>query len=271
MGWSKQLDKKNGSRPRCILLIDGDKGVVADRLTRLVGLEDAVVTPVDNWMPRGKPVKRKDGSWNTAPAKEVQLGGLTKLLSNMYGDKRSKELKQQLNAWWNPKRGKTPTWDIASTCRIKGRSGLLLVEAKAHKSEELSGSEKSNSKNEENLKSIACAIDEATAGLANLTSNSWSLSRDHHYQLSNRFAWSWKLVSLGIPVVLLYLGFLRAEDMAKEGRQTFRSKADWERVLRSHCCGVVDNSCWDRVWCVNGVPMFPIIRVFDQPFSPSQD
>jgi hypothetical protein len=30
---------------------------------------------------------------------------------------------------------RTPNWDIASTCTIDGRKGLLLVEAKAHRPE----------------------------------------------------------------------------------------------------------------------------------------
>ena len=28
--------------------------------------------------------------------------------------------------------------------------------------------------------------------------------------MSNRFAWAWKLADLGVPVVLVYLGFFRA-------------------------------------------------------------
>ena len=40
MEWLAQLPKKDrrGSRPRCLLIMDGHKEVVADRLTRLVGL-----------------------------------------------------------------------------------------------------------------------------------------------------------------------------------------------------------------------------------------
>jgi hypothetical protein len=38
------------------------------------------------------------------------------------------------------------------------------------------------------------------------------ISRDNRYQMSNRFAWSWKLASVGVPVVLVYLGFVGAAD-----------------------------------------------------------
>jgi hypothetical protein len=45
---------------------------------------------------------------------------------------------RELLAWWlGPARssGTTPTIDIASTCTVGGRRGLLLIEAKAHDNE----------------------------------------------------------------------------------------------------------------------------------------
>lgn len=41
----------------------------------------------------------------------------------------------------------------------------------------------------------------------------WAISRDSRYQKSNRFAWACKLAGLGLPVVLMYLGFVRADEM----------------------------------------------------------
>ena len=43
-------------------------------------------------------------------------------------------LPQQLKEWWlkRPLRANTPNWDLVSTCKIAGRDGLLLIEAKAH-------------------------------------------------------------------------------------------------------------------------------------------
>ena len=61
----------------------------------------------------------------------------------------------------------------------------------------------------------------------------WMLSRDHHYQLSNRFAWSWKPASIGVPVVLLYLGFLNAQGTVGDGR-LFPSGAEWTYALKDH-------------------------------------
>lgn len=101
-------------------------------------------------------------------------------------------LQQQLRDWWLavPKRANTPNWDLASTCRIEGRQGLLLVEAKAH-TKELSYDGKRTPDTENgrrNRKRIGSAIEEANADLEHVTGESWGISRDACYQLSNRFA-----------------------------------------------------------------------------------
>ena len=56
---------------------------------------------------------------------------------------------------------------------------------------------------------------------------------------------------LGIPVVLLYLGFLNAQDMAEP---LFRSEAEWTRAIRDHCRGAVDERCWGEWLDFAGVP-----------------
>ena len=128
MGWSKQLGKDSrGSRPRCVLLVDGDKEEVAARLTQLVGVEDVEVTSSDIWMPFGKPVRNGDGGWDATPADEVELDKATDLLPHT--------ISECLKDWWlavSENDPRTPNWDIASTCTVKGKKGLLLVEAKAH-------------------------------------------------------------------------------------------------------------------------------------------
>ena len=74
MSWLEQLPKKErrGSRPRCILFMDGDRETVAARLTELVGLSSVKVSADDKWMPYGKPVKKEDDSWDKTPAAESQ-------------------------------------------------------------------------------------------------------------------------------------------------------------------------------------------------------
>lgn len=266
MKWWEGLGKDNrGSRPRCVLLVDGNRDEVAERLTRLVAFPGVAVSSNDKWMPCGKPV-HDNGWWDDTPAIEVQLDKAEHFIS--------REIQYKLQNWWlAAHRGaRTPTWDIASTCKIMGKLGLLLFEAKAHENElGISGKmpprHGASANSQRNHEKIGQAILEANYGLTKLTGNSWNLSRDSHYQLSNRFAWSWKLASLGIPVVLVYLGFLNAKDMFDAG-QLFHSESDWERVLKYHSDGIVDNSCWGKCLDCNGTPFIPLIRAFDQPFDP---
>jgi hypothetical protein len=46
--------------------------------------------------------------------------------------------REALMSWWlavrSPK-ARLPTWDVAATCPVEGRPGILLVEAKAHDKE----------------------------------------------------------------------------------------------------------------------------------------
>ena len=272
MRWFRQLEKHRGSRPRCVLLIEGNRAEVASRLTRLVNLADVMVSPGDKWMPYGKPLKRKDGKWDKRPANEAQLGN-PKKPNNLV----KPEIHQKLTNWWlavRQGRMTTPNWDIASTCTIRGEPGLLLVEAKAHadeldpKGKRLDRTASSNS--QENHRQIGWAIVEASDDLALATGKPWGLSRNHHYQLSNRFAWSWKLASLGIPVVLIYLGFLNAQDMADKG-SLFRSEAEWTRVLKDHSRDTVNETLWEEWLNIAGVPLVPLIRGIDLPFDPDSE
>ena len=269
MDWRKQLGKdRRGSRPRCLLLVDDNRRVVAERLTRIVRMPDVVIGPLDRWIPCGKPVQLENGSWNNTPAREAKVHELADLLP--CNIQRQKEIKEELLNWWLAARrgANTPNWDIASTCTIKGKPGMLLVEAKAH-SKELSKSGKelpkaSDSDNSrKNHEQISQAIGKANEAFQKVTGKEWNLSSDCHYQLSNRFAWSWKLVSLHIPVVLLYLGFLDADDMTCEG-PILECKEHWERELKRYSKGIVDNSCWGEWLDFSGVPFLPLIRACKQ-------
>ena len=229
--------------------MDGDAEEVAVRLTDLVNLSNVYVSPDDTWMPRGK----------CAPD-EVELDKADGLLSL--------EIQQELAEWWLAVRGRrTPVWDIASTCHINGKRGLILIEAKAYdkelKTEGKSFSSKSSRRNHEQ---IGGAIDEASHHLRIVTEGDWNLSRDSHYQLSNRFAWSWKLASLGIPVVLIYLGFLKAYEMTDLG-DPFHYESKWSDVLRDHCEGIVDEACWGKWINIANTPFIPLIRTSDQDFD----
>lgn len=261
MTWWRQLDHVRGSQPRCVLIMDGPREEVARRLTDLVGVTDVKISPDDRWMPYGKPAEQGDGTWDKTPAKEAKLGDRNPLLSE--------DTQSQLKNWWleiTP-RANTPNWDIASTCRVHGEPGLLLVEAKAHHREltdEAKGMKPGS--NEKNRQRIAECIRDASQKLADEIDGNWSLDRDSHYQMSNRFAWSWKLTQLGYPVVLVYLGFLNATDVSDRG-PLLTDAADWESAVFSHSENLVPAAAWGQQWSVNDQPLIPLIRAMEQPFD----
>lgn len=249
--------------------MDGEQEEIAARLTKLVGLSNVKVSAGDDkWMPWGKPIKEEDGSWDKTPTIEAKLRKSDSLIPD--------DIQEQLQSWWLAvSRGaNTPNWDIASTCRINGERGLILVEAKAHE-KELTDPTNCGSTNPENIEQISKAISEANCHLQAIcrlqleTKHDWSLSLWGHYQLSNRFAWSWKLASLGVPVVLVYLGFLDACDMDSPSTTLFNSKTEWKRVLKTYCKDKIDNACWEQRLHFNDTPFIPVIRSYNQCFDPN--
>lgn len=240
---------RRGSKPRCHLLTHGATDVVAARLTTLV-TPFASVAPRDRWMPEG-----------FADLEEAQLHKAHSLLPPVLG--------ARLGEWWLPAGRQdaiTPNFDIASTCTIGGIPGLLLVEAKAHELELTKGSagrtvtERDSGDRKASHATIGAAIELARRGLEAATRLNWQISRDSHYQMSNRFAWSWKLAELGIPVVLVYLGFLKATDMSKPGEVPFADAGSWDSLVRAHSKPLFPGDIWGRNWSVKGVPLIPLIR-----------
>jgi hypothetical protein len=198
--------ERRGSKPRCHWLTHGTAEDVASRLTALAA-PWASVSPTDRWMPEGFETR-----------KEAQLHQATRLLDG--------DIRRLLSLWWLPSErqdARTPNFDIASTCLIEGGPGLLLVEAKAHDEElkkEAAGRSLTEDASDDRKAShltIERAIAAAQKGLSGATSLAWRIARDSHYQMSNRFAWAWKLTECGIPVVLVYLGFLNASEMVDLG------------------------------------------------------
>jgi hypothetical protein len=241
----------------------GDKTIVADKLTKLVGLPDVHFGAEDFWMPKGVPVLNTHGEWDMDPIEEAKLGESIRFLPD--------DQREKVTGWWLAvrKRANTPNWDIASTCTIGGKAGLLIVEAKAHHAELKTDGKKLDEKASDNSRrnhgQIGRAITEASLGL-NEEMAGWNLSRDSHYQLANRFAWAWKLASMGIPVVLVYLGFLGATEMKDIG-EPFVDCADWSRVVLEHSQNVVPEQVWGRGIKIDGTIMTPLIRVLKQEFS----
>jgi hypothetical protein len=119
---------------------------------------------------------------------------------------------------------------------VENRPGVILVEAKANVPE-LSGAGKAREKNasirsQENHEQISFAISEARTQLQSALPG-LRIDRDDHYQLSNRLAFSWKLASLGIPAVLIYLGFIGDSGIRDVGAP-FDDDDHWQTTFAQH-------------------------------------
>lgn len=213
-----------GSAKHLMDLLEGQHGI--DALNSLIAEASAAIQPTDRWQPSGRNYPEKRREWEIPFFCEKHCGDL----ANLDG----------LKDWWLPPQAdgrtrKGATWDLLSTCTIQGKKGLLLVEAKAHV-DELDDSGKPLSRTasvqskinhehiRKNLREVSDRLNESADGV-------FALSIDRHYQLANRIAWAWKLGDCGIPVVLLYVGFL--------GDNYFRSDylkdADhWQRAMGAY-------------------------------------
>jgi hypothetical protein len=170
----------------------------------------------------------------------------------------------QLRTWWlaHEQGANTPNWDIAVSCEIEGRTGLILVEAKAN-APELSHSGKvlplkSSDASQENHKRIGQAIDEACTALRRLASGI-AITRDSHYQLANRVAFAWKLASLGIPTVLVYLGFLGDYGITDAG-EPFRDEPHWHNVFEAYAHATVPPELFERRLDCGLAPTWFLVR-----------
>ncbi|MDD2230208.1 MAG: hypothetical protein PHY48_12425 [Candidatus Cloacimonetes bacterium] len=170
-------------------------------------------------------------------------------------------LRKKLIKWWLDididTNRQTPNWDFACDAIINGKKGLILVEAKSYK-EELIHHDPWTVKSEHSKQAISSAITDANDNL-NRIYEGFSLNWDSYYQLSNRFAWSWKLASEGIPVVLIYLGFLNCEEMNSNSRSILRTKEDWSILFRDDLNHVIPYSIWNKPINVGNASFFPII------------
>jgi len=244
--------ERRGSKPRCHLLTYGSPEQVSAKLTQLINPWGKVAS-YDRWMPQG-----------FARTEEAQFGRVDSLLDPAIGD--------CLINWWLaiPKAGRVPHWDIASTCTIERKSGLLLVEAKAHDQElirEKAGKKREKIESTDSLRNraqIDSCMNHVNISLSAETKLSWFLSIEHYYQMSNRFAWAWKLSELGIPVILVYLGFLNAEEMRDQG-VPFAEHISWEKLVKSQSITLFPENVWNNRWLIHGQPFIPLIRSYEQP------
>jgi hypothetical protein len=220
-------------------------------LSELVQPYGAVHTEEDKWMPQG-----------LLEPEEARLGEAQLFLKP--------EQRETVTDWWLKVRARanTPNWDLVASCSVKGKKGLILFEAKAHTNElDSSGKRQPTTKNgQKNHEQISTAINDVNAKL-NAQHFGWALSRDTHYQLCNRFAWSWKLASMGIPVILVYLGCLNADEMSSP----FPSAKAWTNAVHEYSKGIVPDGVWESKIMVEGTPIHPIIRSLDLEWRVSRD
>jgi hypothetical protein len=169
-----------------------------------------------------------------------------------------------LSHWWlaHEAGANTPNWDIAAVCTFATKSGLVLVEAKANdqelKTEGKSLDSDASANSRANHDRIGAAIREAREGLNGVVPGV-RLDRDRCYQLSNRLAFAWKLASMGLPTVLVYLGFLGDEGIEDAGRH-FRDRTDWETCLRAHARAVAPDALFEREIRCGPASMWALIR-----------
>jgi len=169
-----------------------------------------------------------------------------------------------LEDWWlcHKAGANTPNWDVAAGCMLEGVPGILLVEAKANWPELGTGgkllSSDSSARSRDNHERIGAAIDEASRGWQSVGADV-SITRDTHYQLANRLAFTWRLASLGIPTVLLYLGFTGDAGIGDAGAP-FVDDDDWQRAFAEYARDAWPVELLGRRLDVEGTPAWVVSR-----------
>ena len=187
---------------------------------------------------------------------------LDEFVRRFLGEPVALRLKDNLNRnWWAPYGGTRPKMDLICKASISGQTGLLFVEAKAHEGElDWGGKPLADDASQGtvlNHENIAAQIRSASVGLDRLCPG-FNLSIANHYQLANRLTYLWKLASVGIPVALLYLGFLGDDDLFSY--DYLRDDAHWLRVMGGYVEGVVPQSFPERIWTSGNTPLVMLIR-----------
>lgn len=220
-----------GSRYAVIKLVESRDFIT--NINTLIKTTKAKVSEYDNWIPK-----------SLHQDKEAELKDFLKY--NF-----STQLSTDIVNWWLHKNTTTPNWDLISTCTINGERGILLVEAKAHwdelKSESHGKRLESDAKDGsiKNHDKIGEAINEANSFIKN-THSKIAISRDNCYQLSNRVAHAYWLANQGIPVVLVYLGFLNCNDIDYNNRKLFKTDEDWQSCFKEHAQKVGVDTITDK-------------------------
>ncbi|MFA7543469.1 MAG: hypothetical protein WCY84_03760 [Candidatus Cloacimonadaceae bacterium] len=202
-----------GSQLRCLLLTQLDEKEFKKQMEAIIGKETLerfkIEIPDDcKYFPKGFATPEEI----QLDKKRIEIEG-----SNAYCD--------MIKKWWLKSGGTTPVWDLVCTAKIGGKEGFILVEAKAHLKESAPKNDKCKSKKESRNRN---QIKEALKSIND--EYEYDLSLTELYQMSNRIAWSVKLASMGIPIVLIYLGFLNAEEMYKKNDPIFKKQEELKKM-----------------------------------------
>lgn len=237
-----------GSRMHVLDWVERPRDEFLDSLNALLDPTGIKVGPNDHWRPLG----RHDPS-------ELRLSRPSDPLVPV-------DLARHLRSWWlavDHPRANDPNWDLAASATFPGnRRGLVLIEAKAHVAElahAATGKRKGTSAGSAaNHESIGRAIAEAALAL-NRIMPGVKISRDSHYQFSNRVAFGWKLASMGIPAVVIYLGFTGDHGMAEQG-EPLRDANHWRETVLDHTREILPKEFWEREISIQGTPLWLLIR-----------
>jgi hypothetical protein len=234
-----------GSRKHVLDWVESPQFIAG--LTEMLKPVGVVIPPSATYLPKGY-----------ASPWEARLDTLDAGLPVVQG------VREQLRDWWleHHRGANTPNWDLVVECEIEGRPGLVLVEAKANWPELTvhgkSSKPEDSPNSHANHRRIRQAIAEARAGLE-VVAPGIDIRIDSHYQLANRVAFLWKLATLGIPTVLVHLGFTGDEGIRDAGAP-FEDDADWRRAFSDYTKDQIPASMLERRLELGAAPAWFVVR-----------
>lgn len=137
-----------------------------------------------------------------------------------------------ISKWW-PNSG--PVWDYVCQAKFNGADGLILLEAKAHKSETNKAKKaepdrdkvKDLKKAENNHTTIEQNINKELAQLRGVD----NVTYEGFYQVANRIAYANKARQVfGMPILLVFLGFIGD----KSFKDSWKHADQWKNEILSH-------------------------------------
>ena len=265
-----ELDMRHGSRRRILELTSAPNPVVAETLSSLIEGHGTVGSG-DLWSPRGanapSPIRLDEATgFIKDPMKKSALREWWISGEPLF----NRAMTQRQTAGRASRPMRLPAFDLVSTFGAEGSdSGILIVSAAAHIGE--LNSDHAHQREKTALPQIKKAFAEASAGWNALLlkhaedygyklSHRVKLSTEAHYRLATHFAFAWKLAQLGVPVILLYLGFLDATELEPDGRLIFRDGEMWNKCVFEKTSKPLPEEIWDASFDVPDGAKITVLR-----------